>query len=240
MKFRRVKVCPFKSEEPKPFRAMKLFFKILHVLCSLDFGFFEHDSKKKRYFWKVATIMNAIFVMCLTVMFFDDPYGDDLIFWVAFYYCHYFVNVLTLIFVSPKKTFCQLHRDLQAIDKELQTSSVSFQIEKKIIALIVFEFANSLITNKLYALSNEEAPSFIFFWLVMITNIVHLCSAFVFHSIFRRLNYFSATLKTNSRDNLSMQHIYKSIVDLTELHKSTIDPLVSNKHCQMVTILVKY
>lgn len=235
MKIRRVKVQSVpNSEESKPFLVMQIFFKMLHVIFCLDFGFFEHKSKNQRIFWKVATFLNAISLTYFS--FINIARGARSIFWLCHFFCHFIYNVVVLLSLSPNKTLRQLYRDLQIIDIKLRANCASYNLEKKIIALIMIRFVCSFITYTYYCVNRFEcfnlslvrvSSIYIFFWLIISINVVNLCCAFVFYSVFYRLKMFVSVLKSNDRNCLSMHYIYKSIVNLTELYKSALDPLVS-------------
>lgn len=216
------------SERSKPFIVMQTFFKMLQIIFCLDFGFFEHETVNRRLFWKITTILQSICMISLSFIFYSD-YGYKLIIWISHYYCHYFLNVILLISLSPNRTLCHLHRHLQIIDMKLQASSFPFHVEQKIILYIIFEFVYNFIINVYYSKIPYLACKLLHFWIVLSRNIVYLCSAFVFYCILCRLKMLVSILKSDDRNSSLLQYnrIYKTIVELTKLYKSALDPLVS-------------
>lgn len=213
----------------EPSQVMQAFYKMLHILSCLDFGYFEYKSAKAKVFWKLITVLCSASIIGLGLILMEHR---GTLPWFLINFSYYFINVLFLICISSNKTVCQLHRDLQAIDTKLRVSSASYKLEIKLMSCAIFGIVLQIIMYTLFCGEKKDCVRpliirYVFLWLMVSLNIVPLSCAFAFYSLTCRLWRFLSILQTENRDNMSMQLIYKSIVDLAEMQKSASSPMVS-------------
>lgn len=229
MEDQQIGVHPNVKENYKPFLVMKTFYRMLYIFSCLDYGFFEQKSFGARLFWRIITVLRLVFFVGLDLILLD--YGEFLP-WLIFYFSYYFINVFILMSLSPNNTFYQLHCDLKNIDIQLQKSSSSYKLEIKIVSCAIVDIVLKFVAYTLFCMEKNYCvrpvvARYVFLWLIISVGTVQLSCTFAFYSLFCRLKHFSFILQTENRDNLSMQFIYKSIVDLAEIQKSAFSPMVS-------------
>lgn len=225
-----IEVLPKNTENCKSFRVMQIFYRILYFSSGLDFGFFEQKSYKQRFFWKILTAVISVFYICLVLILMD--FTRQHLPGAILYLCNYFLHVLLLTSTSQNKTFSQLHCDLKQIDIKLQKSSASFNLEKKLLACSMFNAVLMYTVYFIYCVHRNNClrpvlARYIFLWLVVLAvNMICVSYTFAFYALSCRLKNLACVLKTDHRDTLSMKFIYKSIVELAEMQKSSCSPMV--------------
>lgn len=220
------------TQKSKYFKVMKTFYIVLHYCFGLDFGFFQYESSKWSIFWKLITILKSIILCSVCLLTLEDM---DIFHVAVFYYItliHYFLNVICLVLINPNKTFCKLFYDLDSIDLKLNTNSSSFNLEIKILLIIFLHLSFKALIPFLfcffYDMSLKPIGSmFIFLSLIACLYFVHITYGFIFYSIYCRLTKFASILITSRSDFSSLQHTYKSIIEMTEAYKKAFDPVVS-------------
>lgn len=219
------------SRKYNSFLVMATFYKMIQVLCCLDFGFFEHTSKIRRIAWKSITVLQAMLLSGVYIYMTLD-FG----FWFIFYLIYYLTNVLILVALPPNLTYCQLHRDLHLLDLKQGANECSYNIEKMILICNVFSITIYFLSGILSCLDNHHYFSFcgnafvsgVFLMRIISFNLVFTSCTFVYFSIYCRLKTYASILRETNRTGISqMQFMYKSIADLTEMYKSAFDALVS-------------
>lgn len=213
-------------------------FKIVHVIFCLDFGFFEHKSKTRRIIWKSVTIIQAIFIICISVYSAYVTSPSFLFFyWFMLYFIHFILNVFFLIFFCRSATFCQLFKDLEYIDFKLGVYNATYSIEKKILIinmLYTLYFIGSGIVNCIPSQLESGhcfSPLFLANVTMIVVSFIYVNTAymFVFLCIHCRLQTLTLILRKRFINNIyPKQLIYKSIADLAEIYKSAFDPSVSS------------
>ncbi|KOB67056.1 Gustatory receptor 14 [Operophtera brumata] len=229
-----IKITVLSEQTPKSkyFKVMKTFYKVLHYFCCLDFGFFEYKSSKWCNFWKLITILQSIILGSICLLTLDNM---DLFYVCVWYYVtiiHYFLNVISLVLFNPNKTFYRLFFELDSVDLKLKANSTSFNIEIKILLIMILHLFFRTIIACFYcffydACLKPDGSAFLFLSLVACLYLVHITYGFLFYSIYCRLRTFASILRTASSDFSSLQQTYRSIVELTEAFKTEFDPVVA-------------
>lgn len=220
------------KEKSKYSSFVTIFYKTVHIIIAFDFGFFDHvhESNTKRVIWKFVTTVHGFFMM----FFFIKLVKTDSvlrILWGTFHLAHYFVNVLILATISPKKTFCQMQHDLVSIDKYLDARDTTSNTDKKLLFTFLINFVYN-ITNKIFfclesnSCIDRKIQSAILAILKMFLEVVPITCAYFFYSIYCRLVKLTKIIENENRDTVSLHRLYQSIAQLTEFYKCMLDPLV--------------
>lgn len=210
---------------------MRVFFQIINVLFSLNFGF----SQPKPSLRVTLNLFSFIKCIMLSVVCVQQIYLHEGIFrtlWFCLHLVFYLFSVSYLSFSKTDATFCNLHVELQKIDTKLKVDDASYNLEIKIMLTILACVIHRLVSTLFFCVLTDNClkpywASFIFLLLFNCLAICFVCYMFIFLSANCRLKTLSLALETTETNFISLQCIYKMLVDITEKYKNAFDPIVS-------------
>lgn len=226
----RINVFSKQIHKTKYFMLMEIYYKLMHVFCFLDLGFFKNKFSKRRIFWKSVTIVELVMFCCVSYYGLDIQRVDISV-QITYYYSiiTYICYVLALILVNPNKTFYRLFFDLESIDYMLRINSSSYNLEIKLLVCNLLQGSFRCLMFIIYTLSFGMGSDTIIlrYFILTCLNVVLITYTFLFYSINCRLNALMFIIKPATSNFTSLQLIYKAIVELTLKYKNAFDPLVS-------------
>lgn len=239
---RRINVFSKKLLKSKYFTLIEIYYKFLHIFLCLDFGFFEYKSNNRRYFWKSITVIQFLIVYGILRVFDIIPKLFFHIWGHLHFLIYYFLTVFILVLINPNKTFSKFFSDLESIDLMLRTVISSYNLEIQICFISICNYGFRVLVNLIYWIWLDKffAPAFFCTLYESFLHTVLISYSVVFYSMNLRLKALGSMLKSNDSDINSLKYIYKTIVELTEKHKTTFDPLVSKvKQCNKYSKCLK-
>lgn len=224
------------NDKNNTYKYLILIYKTFHIVFALHFGFFSLKSYK----FKLFLVLQCTFYCTLAV---NTLFSNELSFFYALrcllYIFQYFMCVLMLTCIKNNSTFCNLFHDLRTIDSGLKVNHASYKFESNlflsIIAALCYRLSSFLLHCVFLGLCNFSIWTLVLYSCIFFAMEVVLitCSA-MFYGIKYRLKILASLVKAENSDFLSLQHLYKAIVDIAEKHKAAISPVVScNKYGQM-------
>lgn len=233
-------------EKQKAFKCLVILYKMFNIVYGLHFGFTKFNMFKINISPKIVVIIQCTFYSALVGTFIIHSTSPlDSIIWFITFFLQYSLCTLLLTFIKEDSTFCKLLHDLQTIDIGLKVNSASYNLEAKLLLSIftclLIRISLSLLHCMLFKLCDSLSWSltlylFIFFGV----DVVLLTCAFMFYAINCRLEKLESLVMAESSNFLSMQHLYKSIVDLAEKHKAGFSPLVSSTYITIMDVEPKF
>lgn len=213
---------------------LNLVYQPVHLFMSLDFGFFRHTSSKMQLALKIFSFIK-LFLVCTwfttTILL---PRGFYESFWVLYSLIRYLINVAILVSHQTNKTFCYFYSELQEVEVQPEDDKTwRRRLEIKNVLIILSCITWRVFCVTYFCLVSHmclELPAAILFMLMNVSvDIIQISFAWIFYSVYCRLKSLSYALaaSTERSDFTLYQYIYKSLVDITERHKSALDAFVS-------------
>lgn len=210
------KLLQHKTIIPKP---MRVFFLLIQICFSLDFGFFTYRSPRQKWFLKLVSFMQCVIVVsiCITTLG-----GDDFYFYLKTS-VEYFICCLFFIQLKSKNYFYQILKDLLALDKELGVDyhrhNIGILIIIVYIVSCVYRITNSLINcYKFYNTFCALDMSLKLFIQIPILSIdlPYIVNFGAYYSIYCRLKAFTNFVRNSEVDIVTCQYFYKRLIEITE------------------------
>lgn len=207
-----------------------VFYKIMHVLFGLNFGFFDSSNNKLRVkncilFSSLSTCvcvitLNVYYFRAIEIAWFNIYYATEQIFYI-------------LIFYRTKYTMSNFFRTLINIDTKLNEPINKTKFENRYLNITLWVIIGKAIVfvGWCYVCEIYQGPiwaSTVYFILWICHDFIAVTNSLVFFSVYLRLKSLSCQLETASTGYESFNKIYKSIVDAAESIKNSFDAFVSS------------
>lgn len=215
-------------------KTMVYFFKMLHTIFALDFGFIKSKSPRTSVLLKLITVAHSSTVFTyLAFIMLDPKHGYEL----SDYSISYFIFLLvyyifTITLLVSRNTYCDYQSDLHSFDAEIEADSSTYKTEYIIIVwflvLIIYRTVMSLGYCEIWA--DECAFSIgilILYNMAMVgldtVLVVYTC---IFYDAYLRLKRFMLFVENDGKDATSCQYLYKNFVEIIERVKKPFDIMV--------------
>ncbi|CAG9793585.1 unnamed protein product [Diatraea saccharalis] len=212
---------------PKSLRYIFVFFQII---AALDFGFVRVTSGRQKYLLKfLAFMQSSVIVTWICCLVVSNPNFEAV--WLISASLKYFIFVVVLL--STKYSYCDFQNDLCFFDKEINTDSVSYRLDiKMIMSLIVVVIC--LVLKYVFLSKALEAGGggylLHFFLFDILYSIVTVSLDFVRVTYFLlftcsrwRIEKFIKFVNQDNANIVSCQYLYKNIADVTEKAKGNFN-----------------
>lgn len=222
----------FYKSDDKPFKYLVFLYKLSQILYGVDFGFFQFVISGIKIIPKVLAVVQCIIVICAKVIINRDRINSSVVgmLWNYLYDAEYFFYVLILVFIKKENTFYNLLQDIRTIDLGLKVDHASYNLEIKLFCIIAMCIANRVVLLILFCVFNEIHIPFLnsitYLIVVTATDMVRVTYAFMLYAISCRLKVIVSLLKDKQSRVLSIQYLYKSIIDVATQHKVSLDLVV--------------
>lgn len=226
-----VKITPTISlyySNNKPFNRLVVAYKLTHILFGLDFGFIEIELWGIKKLQKALAVVQCIVGILLNIFSYNSKNPNPLhLWWYFMAIAQYVVYVIILILIKKENTVSNLFQDIKAIDIGLRVNHASFNLEIKLFCTLVICVAYQLLVSfRYYYLQNSLFNSILHVSVLATIDLVRVTYAFMFYVIYCRLKVITLLLKEKQSGFLSIQYLYRSIVDVAEQHKNAFDFVV--------------
>lgn len=213
---------------------MIIVYQIIHILFALDFGFLKHKSPLARYALNCFSFFKCVVISVATTNQIYAHEGGIATSFFLTYLTQYMICASILAFLKPNTTFCNLHSELRQIDAKLKVNDSLYHLEFKILLSLFLCFAYRIIFTLCFCKFSNRCvqpywASVVFFFIFICIEICLICYTYIFYSVNCRLEKLLFILTTTDSNFAFFQHIYKSVVDITERYKAAFDPVVSTK-----------
>lgn len=210
-----------------------MYFAFLQILLSLDFGYVHLKSRRLNTFVRVLTFVQSLLIFGVSSIYFLENTHDPFTFaWIASITIQYLCNSVALVLFGRDRSYCILQKTLMSIDTKLLVESVSYGLDKKVMASCILSSIFKIVIYSYFCYEDHEECvvtvfGALFNMIQLLSNeVVLLTSFFIFYSVNCRLGVLNAFVK-NSKQVLYSLDIYKSIVDAIEKPKKYFDYVVS-------------
>lgn len=214
-------------------KCLLIVYKTLHILFGLDFGFIKFNCFGIKLAPKIITAIPSFFFCVFAGL--DFFRAEVLLYYAICYFIlhiQYFMCALMLNLIKDDSTFLNLYQDLRIIDLGLKVDHAFYNLEVKLLLSILACLCLRIIiaighcTYLTFCVTSDWRHVMYLHTLFGLIVILITCS-FMFFAINSRLKNLVSLLKAENSDFLSIQYLYKSIVDIAEKHKAAFDPVVS-------------
>lgn len=197
---------------------IKIFFILIQILLSLDFGFIEYKTLKQKFLLKLMTFLVSL---CLGIFIVKMLYnmGDYYyINWGLKFLLEYYLYILILIFTPEHRTFRFYQMKLQQFDSKIQVQTSSFKLDNKIMFCFMLLFSLDMITIFLYYAYSDDYElqmylQYIFYIPLRSYNLPLIIFYFVYLSMLYRLKQLNVYIESRKSSVLSTLRLYMFLSD---------------------------
>lgn len=213
-----------------PFKCLVFFYKVSFIIFGLDFGFIEFKTLGGKM-QKIISFVQCVLVSAITLLL-NYLQNHVIVTWYFNFIIQYLIYVLILMRIKKEATLFNIIHDLRTIDLGLKVNHASYKLEIKLFIVISVCFTyRILMTLYFYWVTltcghQKITNSSLYFLVLMALDVVRLSYAYTFYAISCRLKELGSLLTTKQSGFLSVQYLYRYIVDIAEHHKEAFAPVV--------------
>lgn len=200
------------------------FFLFVQFYFSLDFGFVAYKSSRQKWFIKLFSFIQCALITGISASKLD---GSDFYFYAKIC-ADYFITCLFFSRLSSEISFCEILKNLLAIDKELGVDYRKHDIGIRIIVIYVVLCIWKLV-NIFIACYEFEQNFCAFAWNlksfihipILSTDLPYIVTFSAYYSVYCRLRSLTEFVQHSEEDIVTCQYLYKRLIEISEKCKIT-------------------
>lgn len=212
---------------------INFFFVTFHVVLCLDFGFYNHRSRKIRFILKLCSFIQCFVTNLIICIFIGIYYNTLMVLLYSLSAVGHCVETLILIFLNSADTFYRVQSDILLIDSKLLITCNSYSIEFRTIVTIFFLLLCKIIHTVFYCTFSQLycfrplAMQALFYVPLTALDLPLIMYYFILRAIRFRLKIITQRLENGSMSIVKCRRVYKSLVMFTDKIKKPFDMMVS-------------
>lgn len=200
------------------------FFLFVQFCFSLDFGFVAYKSSRQKWFFKLFSVIQCALITGISTIMLD---GLDFYFYAKIC-AEYFISCLFFTRLNSEITFCEILKNLLAIDKELGVDYRKHDIGIRIIIIYIVSCISKLLNIFIacYQFKHNfcafawDLKSFILIPILSI-DLPYIVTYSAYYSVYCRLRSFTEFVRHSEEDIVTCQYLYKILIEISEKCKIT-------------------
>lgn len=222
-----------KSNQPIS-KTLEMFFIIIQIIFSFDFGFIRYKSRRHKLTVKLITaVLSACLGIVLLIAIAIQNEGLGYIIWYSLDIYLNYVYVIMLLIIPEQNTFYTFLKFLRSVNLKINGDTSTYYLEFKIIAVCIAIAMYKIFISIFYCVFFGGCIKSLLVQIIYLIPLISLeipsvIHYFVFHAIYLKLVAMRKIMNNDNFKPKQVQFSYKSLHDSLDKIKKAFDPIVSN------------
>lgn len=215
-------------------KTLKIFFIVLQMIFSYDFGFITYKSKSQRLIIIIGSgILQFTLEIFWAVLLWTQSIGWYGVTWFTMNLFQIYASIVILLMIPEKNNFRKFLEHLLWMDSEINANCASCSVDFKIMLVFLLSFLSKMLLSAIFC-SNSDSCLNAYSRVVLMTTLLTTSADipitiyfFVFYAARLRLVALTKFVSEETFNVKDAHILYKSLIDRVENLKWSFNIIVS-------------